>query len=195
MKILLISWSKRKSLSVISQGNFKHYSFSSTKMIKGTQPVDKKGEVFAVFFKKLFISFIIYLAELSLCCCVQAFSTCSEWGLLSVGLWGLLLAVSVFSCCRAQVLGFWALLVVEHGLSCSAACGIFLDQGLNLCPLHWQVDSYPLFHQGSPAVFLIFTFYMLNISIPMKSLVKMSILKQDIQFNLTEKVYTVLRPF
>ena len=26
--------------------------------------------------------------------------------------------------------------VVVHGLSCSTACGIFLDQGLNLCPLH-----------------------------------------------------------
>ena len=31
--------------------------------------------------------------------------------------------------------------VVAHGLSCSAACGIFLDQGSNLCPLHWQADS------------------------------------------------------
>ena len=31
--------------------------------------------------------------------------------------------------------------VVAHGLSCSAACGIFPNQGLNLCPLHWQVDS------------------------------------------------------
>ena len=29
------------------------------------------------------------------------------------------------------------------------ACGIFLDQGLNPCPLHWQAYSYPL-HQGSP---------------------------------------------
>ena len=29
------------------------------------------------------------------------------------------------------------------------ACGIFLDQGLNLL-LHWQVDSLPLNHQGSP---------------------------------------------
>ena len=28
------------------------------------------------------------------------------------------------------------------GLSCSVACGIFLDQGLNPCPLHWQADSY-----------------------------------------------------
>ena len=31
------------------------------------------------------------------------------------------------------------------------ARGIFPDQGLNLCPLHWQVDSYPLHHQGSPS--------------------------------------------
>ena len=37
-----------------------------------------------------------------------------------------------------------------HRLSCSVACGIFPDQGLNLCPLHWQVDSQPLHHQGSP---------------------------------------------
>ena len=40
--------------------------------------------------------------------------------------------------------------VVEHGLSCSAACGIFPDQGSNPCPLHWQADSQPLRQQGSP---------------------------------------------
>ena len=40
--------------------------------------------------------------------------------------------------------------IVAHGLSCSAACGIFPDQGSNLCPLHWQADSQPLRHQGSP---------------------------------------------
>ena len=28
--------------------------------------------------------------------------------------------------------------------------GIFLIQGLNLCLLHWQADSLPLGHQGSP---------------------------------------------
>ena len=38
-------------------------------------------------------------------------------------------------------IGMWASVVVAHGLSCSAACGIFLDQGSNPCPLHWQVDS------------------------------------------------------
>ena len=40
--------------------------------------------------------------------------------------------------------------VVAHGLSCSPACGIFPDQGSNPCPLHWQADSQPLCHQGSP---------------------------------------------
>ena len=40
--------------------------------------------------------------------------------------------------------------VVAHGPSCSAACGIFPDQGLNPCPLHWQADSQPLRHQGGP---------------------------------------------
>ena len=40
--------------------------------------------------------------------------------------------------------------IVAHGPSCSAACGIFPDQGSNPCPLHWQADSQPLHHQGSP---------------------------------------------
>ena len=44
--------------------------------------------------------------------------------------------------------------IVAHGPSCSAACGIFPDQGSNPCPLHWQADSQPLRHQGSPLVFL-----------------------------------------
>ena len=42
--------------------------------------------------------------------------------------------------------------VVAHGSSCSAACGIFPDQGSNPCPRHWQADSQPLHHQGSPAL-------------------------------------------
>ena len=40
--------------------------------------------------------------------------------------------------------------VVAHGPSCSAACGIFPEQGSNPCPRHWQADSQPLRHQGSP---------------------------------------------
>ena len=50
--------------------------------------------------------------------------------------------------------GLWSTgsVVVSHGFSCSVACGIFSDQGLNLCLLHWQMGSLPLSHQGSPGV-------------------------------------------
>ena len=64
---------------------------------------------------------------------------------------------SGFSCGRAQALGHSARgpknavsVVAVHGLSCSVAYGVFPDQGLNSCPLHWPADSQPLDHQGSP---------------------------------------------
>ena len=44
--------------------------------------------------------------------------------------------------------------IVAHGPRCSAACGILPDQGSNPCPLHWQADSQPLRHQGSPSILL-----------------------------------------
>ena len=46
-----------------------------------------------------------------------------------------------FSCFGAQALSEWASVAVAYGLSCSAACGILSDQGLNLRPLHWQANS------------------------------------------------------
>ena len=48
--------------------------------------------------------------------------------------------------------------VVAHGPSCSAACGILPDQGSNPRPLHWQADSQPLRHQGSPMGLFYLTF-------------------------------------
>ena len=39
---------------------------------------------------------------------------------------------------------------VAHRLGCPVVCGILLDQGSNLCLLHWQADSLPLSRQGSP---------------------------------------------
>ena len=44
--------------------------------------------------------------------------------------------------------------VVAHGPSRSTACGILPDQGSNPFPLHWQADSQPLRHQGSPYAFI-----------------------------------------
>ena len=40
--------------------------------------------------------------------------------------------------------------VVVNGLTCTRTRGIFLYQELYSCPLHWQVDSLLLDHQGSP---------------------------------------------
>ena len=48
--------------------------------------------------------------------------------------------------------------VVAHGPSCSAACGVLPDQGSNPCPLHWQADPQPLRHQGSPQTLLLDVF-------------------------------------
>ena len=36
---------------------------------------------------------------------------------------------------------FWRAEALQCRLSCPEACGIFQDQGLNLCPMHWQADS------------------------------------------------------
>ena len=49
--------------------------------------------------------------------------------------------------------------VVAHGPRCSVACGIFPDQGSNPCLLHWQADSQPLRHQGSPVNLFIYYFW------------------------------------
>ena len=51
------------------------------------------------------------------------FSSCSSWALE----------------CRLSSMA--------HGFSGSEACGSFPDQGSNPCPLRWQVDSYPPYHQ------------------------------------------------
>ena len=51
--------------------------------------------------------------------------------------------------------GLWSTnsVIVVHRLNCSEACGIFPDEGSNLCLLHWQADSLPLSHQGSPVFY------------------------------------------
>ena len=55
-----------------------------------------------------------------------------------------------------------------HGLSCSMICGIFLDQGSNPCPLHWQVDFYPQGHQGSFQNFQLGAAHLLELRTRMK---------------------------
>ena len=45
---------------------------------------------------------------------------------------------------------FFLIFFPTLGLTCSVACGIFPDQGSNPSLLHWQTDSLPLSHEGSP---------------------------------------------
>ena len=45
--------------------------------------------------------------------------------------------------------------VVAQGTSRSVTCGILPDQDSNPRPLHWQADSQPLHHQGSPILIIL----------------------------------------
>ena len=120
--------------------------------------------VLFLFFINLFI--YLFLAALGLRCCTLAFCRCGERGLLFVEEARASHCSGVF-CGGARALGVRpsvvvarglqsaGSVVVAHGLSCSAACGIFPDQGSNPCPLHQQADSQPLRHQGSPVLFLL----------------------------------------
>ena len=66
---------------------------------------------------------------------------------LVVVLWLLIVVASLVVASGLKSTGS---IVVVHGLRCSAPCGIFLDQGLNSCPLPYQAGSIALSHQGSP---------------------------------------------
>ena len=84
-------------------------------------------------------------------------------------LWSTGSRCSVVAACMFSSCGSWALRnglsSQVHGFSCSVACGIFPDQGLNPCPLHWQADSLLLDHQGSPCKILINAFSGIIISL------------------------------
>ena len=96
----------------------------------------------------IYLFIYLFLAVLGLRFCARAFASCGEKGPLFIAVRGpLTIAAS---------------LVAEHRLQTRrlSNCGsraqllrgmwIFPDQGSNPCPLHWQADSQPLCHQGSP---------------------------------------------
>ena len=87
------------------------------------------------------------MAVLGLPFCVRAFCSCGEWGHSSSRCTGLSLSWHLLL--RSTGSRHAGSVVLAHGPSCSAACGIFSNQGLNPCPLHWQADSQPLSHQES----------------------------------------------
>ena len=112
---------------------------------------------FFLIFKNYFDLSIhyLFLAVLGLCCCAGFTLVVESWGCCLVAVHGLLTAVG-FSCAGARARQSTGSVVVAHGLSCSLARGIFLDQGSNLNLLHWQADSLPLNHQGSPQRFMFY---------------------------------------
>ena len=92
------------------------------------------------------------MSTLALGCCVQALSHYSKQGLLS--LWGTAFSLQWFLLLQStdskhRLLSTWlssrsseALVRAQQlwhtDVSCSAARGIFLDQGSNWCLLHWK---------------------------------------------------------
>ena len=95
---------------------------------------------------------IFVLAVLGLGCCVDFSLVAESWGFSS---WWLLLLRSPgsrargLSRCSSQALGHR---LNSFGAWAQLLCGLWglLDQGSNPHLLHWQVDSLPLSHQGSP---------------------------------------------
>ena len=109
---------------------------------------------FIFYFFKFIYLFIIFLAVLGLCFCARAFSSCGKRGPLLIAVRGPLTTVASLLL-RSTGSRRAGSVVVAHGPNFSAACGILPDQGSNPRPLHWQADSQPLRHQGSPVLFLI----------------------------------------
>ena len=112
------------------------------------------------FFVCLFFVLFIYLflAVLGLRFCARAFSSCGKRGPLSIMVRGpLTIAASLVAEHRLQ-----ARRLSSCGSRAQLLRGILPDQGSNPCPLHWQADSQPLRHQGSPH-FLIFLYVALPV--------------------------------
>ena len=71
---------------------------------------------YIIFFNKfIYFYFYLFLAALGLRCCVRAFSSCGEQGLLFIAVHGLLIAVASL-CCGAQALGTRASVAAARGL-------------------------------------------------------------------------------
>ena len=101
-----------------------------------------------LFFVNNFICWFIYWLCWVFIAAQGLFSSCGEQGLLSsCGAWAS--HCGGFSFCRAWTLGH-KLSSCGAGVSCSLACGIFLDQGSNPCLMHWQVDYLPLSQGTTP---------------------------------------------
>ena len=106
-----------------------------------------------VFFNLFIYIYLFSFAVLGLRFCARAFSSCGKWRPLFIAV-RRPLTIAAFFLLRSTGSRRAGSVVVAHGPSCSAACGILSDQGSNPRALHWQADSQPLRHQGSPSCVL-----------------------------------------
>ena len=96
--------------------------------------------------KNIYIMYLfmcLYWSSLLHACRLSLVMVSGGYSLIVVG--GLLIAVASLVAVHGSV-------DVAPRFRCPMAHGIFLDQGSNPSPLHWQVDSQPLSHQGSPSL-------------------------------------------
>ena len=105
-------------------------------------------------FKNNFVC--LFLAGLSFHCCTDFALVAVSRGCSVVAVCMLLKAVASLVTeyrlytLRLQQFQHVGSVVVVQGLHCFKSSGIFPDQGSNPFLLHWQVDSLPLSHWGSP---------------------------------------------
>ena len=74
-----------------------------------------KSDMWLFWARALNYLYSFFLAPLGLCCCAQAFTSCSERGLFFIAVHGLLIVVASL-CCGAWALGAWASVVAACGL-------------------------------------------------------------------------------
>ena len=89
------------------------------------------------------------MAVLGLRCYASFFLAVASRGCSPVGMCGLLIVEASLDGERGLE-GTGLVVVMPRGLVAPWRVGFFLDQGWNLCLLHWQADSSPLGHQVNP---------------------------------------------
>ena len=110
---------------------------------------------FFCFFKKQRF-FFFFLAVLGLRFCARAFSSCGKRGPRFITVHGpLTIVASLIGSTGSRRKGS---VVVAHGPSCSAACGIFPDQGSNPCSLALAGRFSTTAPPGKPSRSFIFNF-------------------------------------
>ena len=91
-------------------------------------------------FKNIYLFMNIIFGCAGLCCVLGLSLAAASRGYSLVAVHRLLTAVSLLVAEHGAP-GTQASVDVVHGFSWSMACGIFLNQGSNPCPLHKRVDS------------------------------------------------------